>query len=140
MFNTGTSRTIIRKVLRFALGARRDGCIVIGPSYLASAFGIPKSSAHNVLKKAAEMGYGTYDRGKGFVMNERGVREAERSLRRHRLLECLLEDIGVSKDDVCDEAARIDEFIGEKFEKVLEDRYGNRKFCPCGKEIPQVVK
>lgn len=112
------------------------GEIVVGPSELSKKLEIPKSTAHKILIRMSKLGYGIYIEKKGFILTEKGLKEGRKLLRKHRLIECLLEDIGLDREFVCDEASRIDIEIGEKFEKLIERKYGNRVTCPCGKLIP----
>ena len=108
---------------------------IVGPSCIAEILSVSKSTAQRMLIRLSELGFGDYIPKKGFIFNERGIREAERVIRKHRLIECFLAEIGVS--DVCKEAEKIESTIGEEFLKVIEDRYGDRKFCPCGNRIPE---
>ncbi len=123
-------------IIRTLFVAWEKGEIVVGPSELAKKLEIPKSTAQKMLIKMSQLGYGIYIEKKGFVLTEKGLKEGKRLVRRHRLIECLLEDIGIEKEFVCKEASKIDVEIGEEFEKVIERKYGNRVTCPCGKPIP----
>uniref|UniRef100_A0A7J2TI99 Metal-dependent transcriptional regulator n=1 Tax=Archaeoglobus fulgidus TaxID=2234 RepID=A0A7J2TI99_ARCFL len=116
--------------------AWEKGEYVVGPSDLAKNLKIPKSTAQKILVKISELGYGTYIEKKGLILNEKGLKEGRRIMRRHRLLECMLEDLGVKKEFVCSEASKIDLEIGEELEKFIEEKYGKRVICPCGKPIP----
>jgi DtxR family Mn-dependent transcriptional regulator len=123
-------------VLRVVYMEMIEGNKVVGPSQLLKKLGIPKSTAQKILLKVAELGYGTYISGKGFIMNEKGIIEAERILRKHRLLECLMEEVGVREEKICSEARKIDLFAGDELIAALERRYGRREYCPCGNRIP----
>ncbi len=123
-------------LLRTIYAAVENGEIVVGPSYIASSLGISKSTAQKMLKELSECGLGNYVSKKGLVLNDVGMREAERAMRRHRLIECMLEDMGV--ENVCSEAGRIEMVAGEELFRALEKKYGNRKTCPCGNRIPEV--
>lgn len=116
--------------------AYENGEVVVGPSELSKKLKIPKSTAQKILIRLSELGYGIYVEKKGFVLTEKGLNEGKRLLRKHRLIECFLEDIGLGKEFVCDEASKIDIEIGKEFEKLIEKKYGNRVTCPCGKPIP----
>ena len=126
----------IEAVLRIAYREMTEGSKIIGPSHLLRKLGIPKSTAQKILLKVAELGYGTYIPRKGFLLNEKGVVEAERMLRKHRLLECLMEEVGVKEEKICSEAMKIDIFVGDEFVAALEKKYGKREYCPCGNKIP----
>jgi len=121
-------------LLRIVYAANETGMYVAGTSYFSSELGIPKSTAHKLLVKLAEQGYGVYIPRKGFVLNNKGLKEAKKAMRKHRLIECLLEEIGVT--EICLEAARIESVVEGELLEVIEKRYGSRKRCPCGKLIP----
>lgn len=123
-------------IIRTLFIAWEKGEFVVGPSYLAKKLDIPKSTAQKILLKLSNLGYGVYVEKKGFILTEEGLRQGRRILRRHRLLECFLEEIGIKKANICEEASKIELAIGEEFEKLIEERYGKRDRCPCGKPIP----
>ena len=125
----------LRTVLRTIYAAIENGEVVVGPSYIAHSLGVSKSTAQKILKGISECGLGSYVAKKGLVLNETGMREAEKAMRRHRLIECMLEEMGVR--DVCSEAGRIEKVAGEELMMALERKYGNRKTCPCGNRIPE---
>ncbi len=123
-------------IIRTLFKAHESGNYVIGPSYLAEELEIPKSTAQKILFRLSEQGYGFYVEKKGFIFSELGLKEGKRILRRHRLLECLLEDLGMDKSEICEEASKIDFALGVGLERIIEERYGKRERCPCGKPIP----
>ncbi|MET1125140.1 MAG: metal-dependent transcriptional regulator [Archaeoglobaceae archaeon] len=108
---------------------------IVGPSRLAEVLNISKSTAHRLLSSISSAGYGRYIERKGLILNRNGIEAAKKAIRKHRLIECLLHDIGVS--DVCGEAERIETSAGRELLRTLEEKYGNRRLCPCGKEIPR---
>ncbi len=124
-------------LLRTVYSAIENGVLVVGPSFVAKSLNISKSTAQKMLVELSELGYGVYVPKKGLILNDAGRREAVKAVRNHRLIECMLEDIGVEK--VCSEAEKIEMVAGEELMKALEVKYGNRKRCPCGKRIPEVV-
>ncbi|MCX7999587.1 MAG: metal-dependent transcriptional regulator [Leptospiraceae bacterium] len=123
-------------IIRTLFNAWEEGNYVIGPSYLAQKLEIPKSTAQKVLLDLSKLGYGVYVEKKGFILTELGLREGRRIIRKHRLLECLLEDIGLNKAEICEEASKIDLALGKGLETLIEEKYGKRERCPCGKQIP----
>ncbi|MEG9194640.1 MAG: metal-dependent transcriptional regulator [Candidatus Methanoglobus sp.] len=123
-------------IIRTLFKAHESGNYVIGPSYLAEELEIPKSTAQKILLRLSELGYGFYIEKKGFILSEHGLREGKKILRKHRLLECLLEDLGLDKSEICEEASKIDLALGDGLERLIEERYGKRERCPCGKPIP----
>ena len=125
-------------MLRVIYLANEKGRKVVGPSYISSTLRIPKSTAHKMLLKLAESGFGVYIPKKGFILNEIGVKEGLKALKKHRLIECLLEELGISYEHICVEATKIESFVSQELLRVIEERYRGRRFCPCGKEIPEV--
>lgn len=123
-------------IIRTLFKAHENGNYVVGPSYLSKELEIPKSTAQKILLRLSELGYGFYIEKKGFILSEQGIREGKRILRRHRLLECLLEDIGMDKSEICEEASKIDLAFGNGLERLIEEKYGKKERCPCGKIIP----
>ena len=98
--------------------AHENGMPVVGPTYLARAIGVSKSTAHHMLKNMERMGYGRYIERKGFVLNERGMEEARKIMRKHRLLESFLATIfSLSPEKACMEAGKKFKIVNRK--KVL---------------------
>ncbi|MCS7144008.1 MAG: metal-dependent transcriptional regulator [Archaeoglobaceae archaeon] len=123
-------------IIRTLFIAWEEGNYVIGPSYIAQKLSIPKSTAQKMLIELSKLGYGIYVEKKGFILTELGLKEGKRIVRKHRLLECLLEDIGIDKAEICEEASKIDLMLGKGLEMLIEEKYGKRERCPCGKPIP----
>lgn len=107
---------------------------IVAPSKFAKRIGVSKSTAQKILLSISKKGFGKYVERKGLILNEEGIKNAKRALKTHRLLECLLNDIGV--ENVCFEAEMIEDNVGEGLIKVLEEKYKDKKLCPCGKYIP----
>ena len=115
-----------------------NGKIVVGPTDISKNTGMAKSTAHHALKELAKNGYGKYIEKKGFVLNEYGIKAARKIMRRHRLLECfIVATLSLPPEKACVEASKIDAIVGEDFMESIERKYGGRKRCPCGKEIPR---
>ncbi|MDK2794846.1 MAG: DtxR family transcriptional regulator, Mn-dependent transcriptional regulator [Archaeoglobaceae archaeon] len=125
-------------IIRTLFKAYEKGNYVVGPSHLSKELDIPKSTAQKILIQLSELGYGFYVERKGFIFSEKGLREGKRILRRHRLLECLLEDLGMDKSEICEEASKIDLAFGSGLERLIEEKYGKKERCPCGKPIPSL--
>lgn len=115
-----------------------DGLPVIGPTHLSRIMGINKATAFEALNNLEKLGYGRYIKGKGLVLTEKGIEVAKMALRKHRLLECYLDDtLGQSLGDICYEVSIFDSHVGDALFLALEKRYGEKKMCPCGNEIPE---
>jgi DtxR family Mn-dependent transcriptional regulator len=123
--------TYIRVVYR----AFEDGVEVVGPSYFASKLGISKVTAQEALLKLASMNYGEYIPKKGFKLNKLGIEKGKNATRKHRLIECFLHELGLNSKIACDEATRIECYVSNTLIDTLKERFQEREFCPCGKEI-----
>jgi DtxR family Mn-dependent transcriptional regulator len=124
-------------LLRTVYSAIENDLLVVGPSFVAQSLNVSKSTAQKMLVELSEMGYGVYVPKKGLVLNDAGRREAVKAVRNHRLIECMLDEVGVR--EVCNEAEKIEMVAGEELMRALEEKYGDRKRCPCGKRIPEVT-
>ncbi len=77
------------------------------------------------------------DSGRRLVLTERGMALARRVMRRHRLAECLLNDvIGLEWHLVHDEACRWEHVISTDVERRLVDILGQPTLSPYGDPIP----
>jgi DtxR family Mn-dependent transcriptional regulator len=133
-----TMRRTPIEYLREIYRSYEEGLPIVGPTHLSKAMNVNKATAYEALNNLAKMGWGTYVKGKGFVLNERGIEVARIALRKHRLLECYLADtLEISLGDICDEVSIIDTHVGDAVILALEERYGEEKKCPCGNEIPK---
>jgi len=127
------------KYLKEIYRAYEKGIPVVGPTYIGKVIGVNKATAYQALQKLASMDYGIYLKNKGFVLNDKGKKDAKILMRKHRLLECMIvETFGLSPCEACKEASNIDALMGEKLSVALEKKYDGRRICPCGNEIPEV--
>jgi DtxR family Mn-dependent transcriptional regulator len=70
-------------------------------------------------------------------LTEAGLEQAERVMRRHRLVECLLTDVvKLEPEKVHDEACRWEHVVSEDVERKLVVLLGYPQACPNGKRIP----
>lgn len=116
--------------------AYEKGLPIVGPTYISKALNVSKSSACQALKNLAKKGYGKYIERKGFVLNSRGIEEAKKIIKKHRLLECFLAEIfSLDATQACIEASKIDVFASEKLIELIEEKF-NYSYCPCGNKIP----
>jgi DtxR family Mn-dependent transcriptional regulator len=84
-----------------------------------------------------EMGLVRYERYRGASLTRRGLVEALRLVRRHRLIETfLLEHLGYSWQDVHEEAERLEHAVSDKFTERLAKLLGHPDRDPHGDLIP----
>ena len=109
----------------------------VSTSALASELGVAPASVSGMLKKLAADGYIDHRaRGEAKLTRE-GLAVGVRVVRRHRLAECFLTEIlGMSWDEVHDEACRLEHAISARVEERLVAVLGNPATCPHGHPIP----
>lgn len=109
----------------------------VSTSALASDLGVAPASVSGMLKKLSGDGYIDHRaRGEAKLTRE-GLAIAVRVIRRHRLAECFLTQLlGMSWDEVHNEACRLEHAISARVEERLVVVLGDPKACPHGHPIP----
>lgn len=106
-------------------------------SALAGRLGVTAASASAMVKRLAGMGLVSYSRYRGARLTGKGRRVALEVLRHHRLLELfLVEELGMSWDEVDAEADALEHALSEQLENRIAARLGNPRVDPHGDPIP----
>jgi DtxR family Mn-dependent transcriptional regulator len=106
-------------------------------SALAARLGVSAPSATAMTKRLAELGLVARRPYRGVVLTERGRRAALELLRHHRLLERFLVDqLGMSLDEVHAEAERLEHALSETLEARIDAKLGHPTHDPHGDPIP----
>jgi DtxR family Mn-dependent transcriptional regulator len=109
----------------------------VSTSALASDLGVAPASVSGMLKKLSGDGYIEHRARGEAKLTQEGLAIAVRVIRRHRLAECLLTDVlGMSWDEVHNEACRLEHAISARVEERLVVVLGDPKACPHGHPIP----
>jgi DtxR family Mn-dependent transcriptional regulator len=104
---------------------------------LSSWLGVTAPSASGMLKKLDDLRLVVYVRYRGVRLTEAGRRAALGVVRRHRLLEAFLaEALGLSWDQVHDEAEMLEHAISPRLCEVIAARLGDPRTDPHGDPIP----
>lgn len=107
-------------------------------SRLAEYLSLSVPSASEMMKKLAQIGVITYNKQREVSLTEAGWEQAGQVVRRHRLAERFLTDIlGLSWDQVHDEACLLEHAISPVVEERLAERLGHPSTCPHGNLIPK---
>ncbi len=108
---------------------------------IAEMLGVTRAAAGEMLRRLE--GDGLVERGerKEAILTERGMVEAERVVRRHRIIERLLTDfMGYTADEAHVQADMLgDSFTDEMIERMME-KLGNPERCPHGWPIDPDVE
>jgi DtxR family Mn-dependent transcriptional regulator len=116
----------------------RDGCA--RTSALADRISVTPASASQMVKRLAELGLVSYSRYRGARLTEKGRRLALEVIRHHRLLELfLVEEFGMSWDQVHAEAEALEHVLSEQVEERIAARLGEPVVDPHGDPIPTVT-
>ena len=104
---------------------------------LSSRLSVAPASVTNMLKRLQEMGLVEYERYRGASLSEKGLVEALRLVRRHRLIETfLVEHLGYSWQDVHEEAERLEHAVSDEFTERLAEFLGYPDRDPHGAPVP----
>jgi DtxR family Mn-dependent transcriptional regulator len=104
---------------------------------LARDQGVSAASASAMVKKLAALDLLEHEPYRGARLTPAGEQVAVEVIRHHRLLELYLaETLGVSVDDVHDEADRLEHVISEELEARIDRALGFPTHDPHGDPIP----
>src|SRR5215213_6994649 len=104
---------------------------------VANRLSVSSASVTNMFGRLQEMGLVRYERYRGASLTRRGLVEALRLVRRHRLIETfLLEHLGYSWQDVHEEAERLEHAVSDRFTERLAELLGHPDYDPHGDPIP----
>jgi DtxR family Mn-dependent transcriptional regulator len=107
------------------------------PADIAVRLGVRAPSVTGMLKRLAEAQWIDYEPGRGARLTERGVAEARRVIRRHRLVELLLTRVlGLDWSEVDAEAEALEHAVSPRVEQALAAFLGEPLEDPHGHPIP----
>ena len=104
---------------------------------LSERLSVAPASVSSMLVRLRRMGFVDYEPYYGASLTESGSREALRLVRRHRLVETfLLEHLGYDRQEVHDEAERLEHAVSDGFTDRLAQFLGHPQHDPHGDPIP----
>jgi DtxR family transcriptional regulator, Mn-dependent transcriptional regulator len=107
------------------------------PADIAARLGVRAPSVTGMLKRLAEAQWIDYEPGRGARLTDRGVAEARRVIRRHRLVELLLTRVlGLDWSEVDAEAEALEHAVSPRVEQALAAFLGEPLEDPHGHPIP----
>jgi DtxR family Mn-dependent transcriptional regulator len=110
---------------------------VVSPVDIAARLVVRAPSVTGMLKRLAESGLISYEPGRGAQLTRRGVAEARRVIRRHRLVELFLTKVlGLDWSEVDAEADALEHAISPRLEQALAAHLGEPLEDPHGHLIP----
>ena len=114
-----------------------QGDSAVGTSAIAERLGVAPGSVTGMLKRLGRQGLVEHERYQGARLTDDGLREAIRTIRRHRILELfLVEVLGYTWDQVHAEAERLEHAASEDLVDRMAGVLGNPEADPHGHPIP----
>ncbi|MEE9223814.1 MAG: metal-dependent transcriptional regulator [Thermoplasmata archaeon] len=116
----------------------------IKTNQIASELGLSPSSVTEMLQKLESKGYIRYKSYYGATLTKKGRRQAQRMVRKHRIVERFLNDIlRISEENIHEQACEMEHVISDEVEEALCRLLGYPEDCPddempippCDKEI-----
>jgi len=118
-------------------GQLAEGERLLPMGQLASALGVAPGTATTMVKALAESGLVEYEPYNGVRLSPAGEKLAALVLRRHRLVELFLVRImGMSWDQVHDEAELLEHVVSDRLIDRIDDMLGRPSVDPHGDPIP----
>src|SRR5579884_2459179 len=104
---------------------------------LAALLDVRPGSVSGMLRKLSSLGLVEHERYRGVRLTERGRRVALEVIRHHRLLELfLVENLGMTWDEVHAEAEVLEHALSEELEELIAAKLGHPTVDPHGDPIP----
>jgi DtxR family Mn-dependent transcriptional regulator len=121
-----------------AIAALSKNGNTVGTTEIAKYFKIAPASVTEMVKKLAEKGYIDYSPYHGSTLTNKGLQEAQKITRKHRLLERFLADVlRISGDKVHTQACQIEHDLSDEAEESLCRFLKHPDKCPDdNKDIP----
>ena len=125
------------KVIHLQQLTLADPTHLVGMGQLASAMGVTPGTATTMVKTLAEAGLVHYEPYAGVRLLPAGERLAGLVIRRHRLVELFLVRVmGMSWDEVHDEAEKLEHVVSERLIERMDEMLGHPEVDPHGDPIP----
>src|SRR6478609_11710843 len=118
----------------YTLEARED---TVSTNALAARLHVQPGSVSAMLRKLAALGLAEHEPYHGVRLTARGRKVALEVIRHHRLLELyLVENLGMSWDEVHAEAEVLEHVLSDELEELIAAKLGNPTVDPHGDPIP----
>lgn len=131
------SQKSVEDYLKAVYDLSRNGTPV-STTEISRTLKIAPASVTEMLKKLAENGYVNYSPYHGSSLSEKGLQEAQKVARKHRLLERFLSDVlHIRSDQVHTQACKMEHVLSDEAEESLCRFLKHPDMCPDdGKIIP----
>src|SRR6185369_17789704 len=131
------SQTVENYLKTIYLAQAPDPDALVPMGQLASALSVVPGTATTMVKALAESGLVRYEPYMGVRLTPAGEKLAGLVLRRHRLIELFLVQVmGMSWDEVHDEAEQLEHVVSERLIERIDEMLGRPTRDPHGDPIP----
>ncbi|MHA1270798.1 MAG: metal-dependent transcriptional regulator [Candidatus Helarchaeota archaeon] len=104
--------------------------------FFSEEYNVHPSTVTEQFQNLSLLGYVEYKKYKGIKLTNFGLREGLNLMRKHRILEYFFaNELGLSNEEACKEAEKIDFIISDKIIDKLCIKFSYPKTCPCGHDI-----
>src|SRR3954465_6960829 len=125
------------KAIHHGQSALPKGRRLLPMGHVASALSVTPGTATTMVKALAESGLAEYEPYSGVRLTAAGEKLAGLVLRRHRLVELFLVQVmGMSWDEVHDEAEQLEHAVSDRLIDRIDDMLGRPARDPHGDPIP----
>ncbi len=108
----------------------------VSTTEFAKKFNVHPSTVTEHFQRLSRLNLLNYVKYRGAHLTQEGIHQGELLMWKHRILEVFfMEFLGLSKEDACSEATKIDFFISSNVIKLLCKKMNHPRVCPCGFEI-----
>ena len=120
----------------YSLSKNEEG--IVNTTDISQKLDVTPASVTEMLKKLSEEGYIKYSPYHGSTLTEKGLKEAQKVTRKHRLLESFLSNVlRIGNDKVHQEACQMEHTLSDEAEESLCRLLNHPDTCPDdGKTIP----
>lgn len=124
------------KYLKLIYRKQREDLGIVSTTTIAKSVEVRPSTVTEMFQKLARKGLLKHRRYHGIILTKKGVVEARRLLRKHRLLEVLFSNfLNYDAQKACEEASKLDHYVSEGLANTICKTYGHPETCPCNKPI-----
>jgi DtxR family Mn-dependent transcriptional regulator len=124
------------RYLKFLFQKQQEESCHVGTTVIARSFRVKPATVTEMFQKLSGTGLIRYTRYRGADLTEKGIIEAKKLLRKHRILEILfVRFLNYHPQKACEEAAELDYYISEKLANAICQAHGHPRVCPCDRPI-----
>lgn len=106
-------------------------------SDIAASLKVAPATVTEMIQKLAADRYLVYEKYKGVMLTDKGMKVARKIKRKHRLVERFFYDVvGAKRRESHEEACRLEHIISDESERKICQMTNNPRFCPDGDPIP----